>query len=613
MAQSSQPAGWSLSKHLIALLKVNDNGWNVSLFQNQNVVDTALCGNCKEVCRDAVELGCDHDDDDAIVLFCDSCLKDLISTNGNKCPINQHLDPILSPVRSARRQILKSAVLCPYSVEYKRRNKNVNIDNEVVMDTIGCDQKEGAPVAAASDDIVDGCQWKGTLDALLKSDHLRECSLKYDATGIQKLQMEEMQHENQSLQQIIQQQKQTIQSLQANVKDNQHFKQQLEAKTHAITDLEAENTMHQQTIQELRAKVQDINRLKQQLEVTHRAEKVTHQERIQSLQTNVQDTQRLRQQLEAKQKTQQQQIQAKTRMISALESEKRTQQEMIQELHSNVANLSADQQRNVVQLKKSLSLSSNDNSQRFAWLRSEDDEKKENDLELVKIVADNPIRIAFVDGKQQKSANDVLSPTPTVNSIDGICKCNKQMLNGVKTLMKDVRDDGIRRRDDENVRNFVYSSDFDRNGICCALGTHFGTKQWRNPMELGLITVHSSNEVNGFNHTYNEENVSIVICFNNGSIQPTAYTWRHDTLGDGYPRNWDFSGSNDSVTWDILKRHVNDDDHGINAPKASHTWTITNCHKYYKMFRFKSTGKNSGGWSDAIHCGGFEIYGRLKS
>eukprot|EP01083_Nonionella_stella_P054574 144062_1 len=86
-----------------------------------------------------------------------------------------------------------------------------------------------------------------------------------------------------------------------------------------------------------------------------------------------------------------------------------------------------------------------------------------------------------------------------------ICKCNKQMLNGVKTLMKGVRDDGIRRRhkkivqvhgrdarheriwrrNDQNVRNFVYSSDFDRNGICCALGTHFGTKQWRNPMELG--------------------------------------------------------------------------------------------------------------------------------
>eukprot|EP01083_Nonionella_stella_P277180 942296_1 len=108
MAQSSQPAGWSLSKHLIALLKVNDNGWLLSLFEDQNELNRSLCGNCKEVCRDAVELGCDHKDNE-IVLFCNACLKDLISTNGNKCPINQHLDPIVSPVRSLRSQILESA------------------------------------------------------------------------------------------------------------------------------------------------------------------------------------------------------------------------------------------------------------------------------------------------------------------------------------------------------------------------------------------------------------------------------------------------------------------------------------------------------------------------
>eukprot|EP01083_Nonionella_stella_P280801 955363_1 len=113
MAQSSEPVGWSLSEHLISLLKVNGNGWNASLFEDQNEVnfDRSLCGNCKEVCRDAVELGCDHDDDD-IVLFCNACLNDLISTNGNKCPINQHLDPIAIPLRYLRRQILKSAVLC---------------------------------------------------------------------------------------------------------------------------------------------------------------------------------------------------------------------------------------------------------------------------------------------------------------------------------------------------------------------------------------------------------------------------------------------------------------------------------------------------------------------
>eukprot|EP01083_Nonionella_stella_P316877 1151316_1 len=265
-------------------------------------------------------------------------------------------------------------------------------------------------------------------------------------------------------------QQERIDVLQASVNNIERLKEQLEAQTRVIRALEAEKCKQTQIIQELHTNIPSIGRLKHQMKSKTRAikdleaEKVTQQERIQSLQTNVQ------------------QLEAKTHTIGVLEAEKRTQQEMIQQLHLNVANLSADQQRNVTQLKESLSLQTNDNSQRFAWLRSEDDEKKENDLELVKIVADNPIRIAFVDGKQQKSVNDALSSTPPVNSIDDICACNKQILNGVKLLMKDVSEG----------RDFVYSSDFDRNGICCALGTHFGTKQWRNPMELGLITVHSS-------------------------------------------------------------------------------------------------------------------------
>eukprot|EP01083_Nonionella_stella_P194248 716517_1 len=69
-----------------------------------------------------------------------------------------------------------------------------------------------------------------------------------------------------------------------------------------------------------------------------------------------------------------QQVEAKTHAIRALEAEKVTQQEQIQALHTDIANLSSDQERTLAQLKKSLSLLSNDDSQRFAWLRSEDDE-----------------------------------------------------------------------------------------------------------------------------------------------------------------------------------------------------------------------------------------------
>eukprot|EP01083_Nonionella_stella_P074409 201855_1 len=109
--------------------------------------------------------------------------------------------------------------------------------------------------------------------------------------------------------------------------------------------------------------------------------------------------------------------------------------------------------------------------------------------------------------------------------------------------MKDVCDD--------DGRDFVYQSDFDTNGICYALCTNFGTKQWQNPMELGLITVDAlhgwelgkaeqvvAREVNDGNYTKGKKNDYISICFKNCTIQPTHYTWRQDTYNGDYPRNW---------------------------------------------------------------------------
>eukprot|EP01083_Nonionella_stella_P271788 921307_1 len=39
---------------------------------------------------------------------------------------------------------------------------------------------------------------------------------------------------------------------------------------------------------------------------------------------------------------------------------------------------------------------------------------------------------------------------------------------------------------------FVYESDFDTNGICYAIGSNYGQKQFTNPHTQGLITVKSS-------------------------------------------------------------------------------------------------------------------------
>eukprot|EP01083_Nonionella_stella_P168486 568991_1 len=215
---------------------------------------------------------------------------------------------------------------------------------------------------------------------------------------------------------------QTIQELRTNV---QRANKAIEAKTRMIEGLEATKSKQLQTIQELRTNVQRANkaieaktRMIEGLEATKSKQLQT----IQELRTNVQRANKA--------------IEAKTRMIEGLEATKSKQLQTIQELRTNTSD---DQQRCVAQLKESLSFSSNKNAQQFVWLQCEDDEKKGNDIELVKIVADKPIRIAFVDGRSQKdSSNDVLSLVPPVNSIDAICKCNKQILNGVKILMKDV-------------------------------------------------------------------------------------------------------------------------------------------------------------------------------
>eukprot|EP01083_Nonionella_stella_P190293 704784_1 len=136
----SQPAQKSFNVDLLSLLKVNNKGWNIALFKDTNNVSDYLCAHCNSVCCDAVELGCDHDDND-IFLHCKQCLSDLIINNDNKCIINSHINPSLTSVRATRRTISKSAVVCPYSTQFKTRINNTQIMNTVGANTY--DEKEG--------------------------------------------------------------------------------------------------------------------------------------------------------------------------------------------------------------------------------------------------------------------------------------------------------------------------------------------------------------------------------------------------------------------------------------------------------------------------------------
>eukprot|EP01084_Bolivina_argentea_P014337 26773_1 len=118
---------------LFEQIQSDGNGWNCEIFINKDKMDEYKCQSCGNICKDCVELGCDHQDND-IELYCNNCLKILINLNNSTCPINsKHKNPIISSNRAIRKQILKLQVICPNSL------KNDNINN--IYDT--CEQKEG--------------------------------------------------------------------------------------------------------------------------------------------------------------------------------------------------------------------------------------------------------------------------------------------------------------------------------------------------------------------------------------------------------------------------------------------------------------------------------------
>ena len=115
--QSRKRSAWTMAQSKAqdqhsSILKCDGNGWDIKLFEQS--MDHLLCAHCESVCCDAVELGCDHDEDD-VLMYCQLCLQTVVNQGGNKCPLSGHSDPIIVPSRSSRRQISKSPVICPYS------------------------------------------------------------------------------------------------------------------------------------------------------------------------------------------------------------------------------------------------------------------------------------------------------------------------------------------------------------------------------------------------------------------------------------------------------------------------------------------------------------------
>eukprot|EP00667_Euglena_gracilis_P003362 EG_transcript_3374 len=156
---------------------------------------------------------------------------------------------------------------------------------------------------------------------------------------------------------------------------------------------------------------------------------------------------------------------------------------------------------------------------------------------------------------------------------------------------------------------FMYKSNFDTNGILYWIGCNYGTAEYRNPADLGLVTVAASSCEHGHvNHavahplfspkhqTFMTESVpgswlslflgvQYVVC-------PTAYTLKNCIITPCHAlANWDFQGSRDGATWVTLKSH-RDDRMLLPGRGSIWTWQIEGCKQYFNRFRIFTTGPN---------------------
>jgi len=177
-------------------------------------------------------------------------------------------------------------------------------------------------------------------------------------------------------------------------------------------------------------------------------------------------------------------------------------------------------------------------------------------------------------------------------------------------------------KSEEQGIHFIYSEDFDSNGVIYYFGTNFGSGSWSNPAELGLLKVTSSSLMNDscpVSAAVGREAVRCVsqpipnqwfmIDLLDHTLVPTHYSLRHYSSWDTEAlRNWKLEGSNDGITWVVLKEHHNDA--SLNAKGATHTWELFDIDESFSKFRIFMTGLNSNQhWYMAVS--GFEIYGLL--
>jgi E3 ubiquitin-protein ligase HECTD1 len=153
---------------------------------------------------------------------------------------------------------------------------------------------------------------------------------------------------------------------------------------------------------------------------------------------------------------------------------------------------------------------------------------------------------------------------------------------------------------------FVYSKDYDKQGILYYLGTNKGTEEYKNPHDRGIVTASASSVSNGYINQF-VDRVSrgvrlytapahgeyFMVDFHNLLIRPTHYTLTHMS-SDNVPIHWSVYGGNNGTDWTLLKSHHDDRSllKNVNSLEdVSFTWPL-DVNDYYSKFKFQHDGMN---------------------
>uniref|UniRef100_A0A7S4GJP9 F5/8 type C domain-containing protein n=1 Tax=Eutreptiella gymnastica TaxID=73025 RepID=A0A7S4GJP9_9EUGL len=176
-----------------------------------------------------------------------------------------------------------------------------------------------------------------------------------------------------------------------------------------------------------------------------------------------------------------------------------------------------------------------------------------------------------------------------------------------------------------NFLEFLHTGD--QNGLVYFIATNQGTEPWRNPVTSGLIKVEASSIKKGIppdvcdNHfdqqVFYTDNIPyswVCIDFGNYRIKPTYYSMAH-RAGPAkvgfFMRNWELHASNDSETWVVVRKHVDDQSLGDRAFRAS--WQVESLGlQTYRYFRIVIDPDGNSSHTSALVCSCFEIYGEWE-